>query len=471
VQLFLDSSLDDSRAQRRDRLMVAALLAAGLALRVFFIAHGVSQDDDTDIYQELARNWFHHGVYGFSGGNGIDPTLIRLPGYPLFLGIVFSIFGDGHMRMAELLQALLDLCGCWLIFDTARREVSPRAGWAALTLAVLCPFTAGYTASGMTESLSISCVALAIGSMARLLRAVRANQSTMLPMTGLVLALACAILLRPDGVLLPAAFCTGLLWYAKRDVGSTRGLRLAVLAGVLAMLPLAPWTIRNYRVFHVFEPLAPRNANNPGEFAPNGFHRWMRTWSIEFVNTGTVAWNMGSDPIDLDVIPARACDPGPECREMAAVIAAYNVHNAITPELDARFEALAAEHIRKHPLEYYVEMPVLRVLDMWLRPRTELFDIDVFWWRIGEHPMGSGIAVGLGALNLGYLVLAVGGFRTRRVPLAVALLLYVLLRCIVLGTLESPEQRYTMEAFPILLLAGGCALAGKGRGSEAPSFR
>jgi hypothetical protein len=456
--------LEDLRTQRRDRLMVAALLAAGLALRVFFIAHGVSQDDDSDVYQELARNWFHHGVYGFSGDTGIDPTLIRLPGYPLFLGIVFSIFGDGHMRTVELLQALLDLCECWLIFDTARREVSQHAGWVALTLAMLCPFTAGYAASGMTESLSIGCVALAIWSTARLLRAVRANQSTVLPMAGLVVALACAILLRPDGVLLPAAFCTGLFWYAKGQAGAARALRLAVLAGVLAVLPLVPWTIRNYRVFHVVQPLAPRNANNPVEFVPNGFHRWMRTWSIEFVNTGTVAWNMGTDPIGLDVIPARACDPGPECTEMAAVIAAYNVHNAITPELDARFGALADEHIRRHPLEYYVEMPVLRVLDMWLRPRTELFDIDVFWWRIHEHPLGSGIAIGLAAVNLGYLVLSVIGFTTHRVPLAIPLLLYVLLRCILLGTLESPEQRYTMEAFPILFLGGGCALAGSGEG-------
>ena len=62
----------------------------------------------------------------------------------------------------ELLQALLDLCECWLIFDTARREVSQHSGWVALTLAMLCPFTAGYAASGMTESLSIGCVALAI---------------------------------------------------------------------------------------------------------------------------------------------------------------------------------------------------------------------------------------------------------------------------------------------------------------------
>jgi len=145
---------------------------------------------------------------------------------------------------------------------------------------------------------------------------------------------------------------------------------------------------------------------------------------------------------------------------MAAVLAAYNVDHAMTPAIDARFGALADAHIRRHPVQYYVEMPVLRVLDMGLRPRTELFDVDVFWWRIREHPAESAFAIGLALINLGYVVLAVVGFATRRVPLAMALLTYVLLRSILLGTLENPEQRYTVEVFPILFLAGASALGG-----------
>jgi hypothetical protein len=39
-----------------------------------------------------------------------------------------------------------------------------------LLLAALCPFTAAYTAPGMTESLSIFCVAAAIGAGVRAVR-------------------------------------------------------------------------------------------------------------------------------------------------------------------------------------------------------------------------------------------------------------------------------------------------------------
>jgi hypothetical protein len=58
------------------------------------------------------------------------------------------------------------------------------------------------------------------------------------------------------------------------------------------------------------------------------------------------------------------------------------------------------------------------------------------------------------------------GFARRRVPLKAVLLVYIAMRCVLLATMENPEQRYTMMVFPMLFLAGGCALAGRGRGRE-----
>ncbi len=55
-----------------------------------------------------------------------------------------------------------------------------------------------------------------------------------------------------------------------------------------------------------------------------------------------------------------------------AMIADYNQSQDMTPELDARFGKLAADRIRAHPIRYYAVLPVLRVADMWLRPRTEI---------------------------------------------------------------------------------------------------
>jgi len=55
----------------------------------------------------------------------------------------------------------------------------------------------------------------------------------------------------------------------------------------------------------------------------------------------------------------------------------------------------------------------------------------------------------------------------RRVPLQAVLLATIVLRCILLATMENPEQRYTMMMFPMIFLAAGCALAGR---TELNSF-
>lgn len=458
------------RRDARESWAVALVLTAGLALRLFYLFLPVAVDNDTPTYAQLADNWFHHGVYGFFQAGHIAPSLIRLPGYPLFLGLVFAIFGHDRMRAALVLQALVDLGACWLLFDCLRAEVSRRAAWAGLLLAAFCPFTAAYTAAGMTESLSIACVCLAIWSLGRFARAARAGRMALPPLLGLAAATGCATLLRPDGALLLAVFAAAVFWYGSEGLGAARSLRLAVLAAALAALPLLPWTVRNLRTFHLFQPLAPREANNPGEFSPHGFHRWLRTWTIDYLNTDDVAWNQ-SGFIDPGEIPPRVCSTPEECRQTMALIAEHNRLGDVTPALDAQFAVLAARRVREHPVEYYIGMPALRVADMWLRPRTELFSIDDDWWHWSDNPEDSALSILLGLVNLGYVALAVWGFARRRIPLAGALLAYMLLRSVVIATMPNPEQRYTVECFPMLILAAACVFARGRTGSaqEAPA--
>ncbi|HTX41808.1 MAG TPA: glycosyltransferase family 39 protein [Acidobacteriaceae bacterium] len=461
--------MESARSRIRPAPAVALILALGFAYRLFFLFLPVTVDDDALAYAQLARNWFHHGVYGFLRDGHIAPTLVRLPGYPFFLGVVFSVFGAHHERPVMIVQALIDLAACWLLYDVVRTWVSPRAGWAALLLAVFCPFTAAYTASGMTESLSVSCVALAIWSLARVVRAAQRGQPARGAFLALVLALSYATLLRPDGALLSVVFCAALYWYARRSLDAGRALRTAIVAGILAALPFIPWTIRNARTFHVFQPLVPRDANNPGEFVPHGFQRWLSTWSLDYVDTGTIAWNQ-SDYIDPTDVAARACDTPAECQSTQALIAEHNQVDAVTPQLDAQFAALAAQRVREHPLDFYFVYPAIRVVDMWLRPRTELFNIGPWWWAFRYHPIANSIAIFLGLVNLGYVLLAIVGFAQRRVPLAGALLAYLLLRSLLLATLDSPEQRYTMEFFPILFVAAACVFARDRAASRQPDL-
>jgi hypothetical protein len=265
------------------------------------------------------------------------------------------------------------------------------------------------------------------------------------------------MLLRPDGALLTASIALTLLVYGFKQSSAIPALRTTILFGLLACVPLIPWTIRNAVTFHVFQPLAPRHVNDPGERVNLGFYRWLRTWSVDFETTGNVFWKVGSEPIDMANLPPRAFDSDAQRGETAALIAAYNLKHDVDQPLDDRFAVLAETRVRTHPFRYYLWVPALRILDNWLRPRTEGLPIANDWWNWHDHPRESALAIALGLLNLFYVAAAISG-AFRRPPLAVFLFTYFALRCLLLSTLENPEPRYALEAYPILLTLAAIAL-------------
>jgi hypothetical protein len=131
----------------------------------------------------------------------------------------------------------------------------------------------------------------------------------------------------------------------------------------------------------------------------------------------------------------------------------------MTPELDARFAALAAARVKAAPLRYYLWLPAARIADMWLRPRTELLPPDPRWWEFNDELRPVAAVVVLGLLNLIYVGMAAAGwFRTREYFGIGLLVLFLVLRSVFLGTLENPETRYTLECYPAVIILAASML-------------
>jgi hypothetical protein len=243
-------------------------------------------------------------------------------------------------------------------------------------------------------------------------------------------------------------------------------LKFAAAAGLLSILPFVPWTIRNWRTFHVVQPLAPRYATDPGEPTDPGFNRWTKTVCVDLACTWEIYWNANSDQIKLDTLPARAFDSPEQYQKTRKLLEDYNQSTTLSPELDDRFGELAAERIHANPLRYYVELPLARVADMWLRPRTELLWIELRWWEYNKHNSETEFAAAYAGVNLLYLLLAVWGLR-RWPMLSGAMIAFILLRCALLATIEAPEPRYTLECFPMILVLASIAFAPRREGSTA----
>ncbi len=441
--------------------LFATLAAAGLRLLFIFRFPGITTD--SFVYGDIAKNWLQHGIYGLSGLDQISPTYIRLPGYPAFLLAVFAIFGMEHYRAALAVQMMVDIATCFVIADLARRLVSPRAARVAFLLAGLCPFLASYAAAALTETLEVFFTALALDlAIVGLTRA-----RGMRPWLGCGLSVGAAILLRPDGGLLLASIEVYLLvlllldWRDQaRAVASAAHrppmalvLKAGLIVALVSLAPLGPWAWRNVRTLHRFQPLAPRYANEEGEFVPAGFNRWVKTWIVDYASVEEIYWPVPGETVDAEKLPGRTFDSAAQRQQTAELLADYNHVLHVTPELDARFAMLAQDRIRAAPLRYYLWLPLMRIADMWLRPRTETLPSDTRWWEFNDDPKWSALAITLGVVGLAYVVLAAIGLLKGRTLASLGLLLtFGLLRSVFLGTLENPEPRYTLECYPVVIL-------------------
>lgn len=495
----------------RGALSVAAALAAGLALRAWMMKAFPQPSGDPQIYADLAKNLLRHGQFATTGGNGeLHATLIRLPGYPLFIAACFSLFGMDNFNAIGWLQIVLELAGCLLLADFVRRLVSPGAAQCTLWLAALCPFTAIYAGAPLTEAPTVFLIASALWLVQRFHE--QPGWKYALLFTA---AVTYAALLRPDGALIAVALAPALLRGVKtiahfpqrerkmagqpdipagelpgEEQGSGRDFsraasgpkltgasaaegnpakdragiqtrtlaRMAIVCALLALAPFACWTWRNWHLYRVFEPLAPRYAQDPGEDIDPGWQRWVKTWCLDFVSTYQVYWNVPGDKVDIHDLPSRAFDSPAQYAETAALFQAYEANGEeLSADLDAQFGQLAAKRVADHPMRYYAWLPLGRLADMWLRPRVENLPIDLDWWVYRHHYAETRFSWFYAALNAFYLLLGIAGLclRPRYWPW---MLLYFTLRSALLATIEAPEARYTIECFPMLFALGGIAL-------------
>jgi hypothetical protein len=453
------------RMLRESRNYFLLVTLAAFALRLMFYFRFPHITGDSLIYGDIAKNWLDHGIFGLTHAEGIKPTWIRLPGYPAFLVACFVLFGREHYHAVLLAQIVIDVAGCFVIADLARRTVTAapeRAARVSFLLAALCPFTANYTVAPLAETLSIFFAAVSLDAAVAAFSALDRGGNSWRAWVCCGLAVSAGIQLRPDGGILLVAVGVFLLWRLwKRPAERARLFWAGTLLLAIAIAPLVPWTVRNWRDFGRFEPLAPRYASDPDEYVPSGFDRWMRTWIVDYASTEEVYWQVPGGTFDLNALPSRAFDDASERKQTEAIFEDYGKTLFVGPELNARLDELGKQRIRRHPLRYYVALPVLRIADMWLRPRTEMLPLNTRWWEYEDDTLECVLATLWGVLNLLFVGAAVMGVvRGPRLRYLGLILLFVLLRSAFLGTMENPEPRYTLECYPVVLVLGAAWIAG-----------
>lgn len=324
-------------------LTFALLLTAAFCFRVS-VARLLPNDEPGDgkIYAQMARNVLEQHVYSHAAEPPYDPSLIRLPGYPLFLAGIYAVFGHGDNTAVRVAQALIDTASCALLALLAfywepHEKLKRRSAIAALALAAACPFSTIYVATILTETPTIFFAVAMCLTATLAFRALDQKRAVLWWLaTGIISGL--AVLFRPDSGLFAAAIGITLAvttLMRSVDVPEPRPRKelllrfsqasfLGAVFSLAFCLVLVPWTIRNHRVFHLFQPLAPAHAEMPGEFVPRGYLAWLRTWIDDGRYVGPVLWALDEAPIKVAEIPDRAFDSAEEKQRVAALFDKYN---------------------------------------------------------------------------------------------------------------------------------------------------
>jgi hypothetical protein len=443
--------------RRRFLVVCSLLLLVAFAFRLAVARYLPNDDpDDGRIYAQMARNLLEQHVYSHATEAPYAPSLIRLPGYPLFIAAVYAVFGHTNNTAVRITQAVLDTATCVLIALIAfqwepesRRKRA--AAIAALAFIAVCPFSTIYTATILTETPTIFLSAAMCLTATLAFKAVTWKRSVILwTATGIIAGM--AVLFRPDSGLFAAAIGLTLVGDALlrpqvepvTDKGAgvrsrlVKALKLGAIFSAAFCLVLTPWTIRNKRLFHVFQPLAPAHAEMPGEFVPRGYLAWLRTWIEDQRYIGPVLWKLEEGPIDIDDFPDTAFDSNQERQAVAALLEKYNnppdqesqpetlpsptptpspeekatnksrdSHQAnqadeeseqsdeedegadaeqdqaeepqgveMTPEIDAAFARIARERISRSPLRYYLQLPFRRAISLWFDTHSQYYPFE-----------------------------------------------------------------------------------------------
>jgi 4-amino-4-deoxy-L-arabinose transferase-like glycosyltransferase len=207
--------------------------------------------------------------HGFSSPFTIEdtgPTAWLAPIYPCILAGVFKIFGVYTFTSSWVIltiNSFFSALNCIPIYYSALRCFGRKAAlWSAWIWALL-PYSMYYAIHWAWETalaaLLLSCVFLislrlaGIGNSSS--SATKAESSARKDWLLFGLLWGLIALVNPSLLLWLPLVGVWLLWRHERTFGLKASLMNATLSGIIFAVILAPWTIRNYRVFHKFIPV------------------------------------------------------------------------------------------------------------------------------------------------------------------------------------------------------------------------
>lgn len=238
----------------RENRVLLLILAGALILRLFVLfteGNRMFLGTDDDNYRESAEILLRKGVLTYSGWR--EPTVFIMPGYPLILAGVFSLVGSTSWLAARFFQILVSLAALWFAVKLGTRLGGRSVGLLSGMLVAVYPPNLTAPCFLMTEVV-FTCLLLV--SLVSFAKAEETRRAGWFVLTGFLLGL--SVYFRPISALLPVVFGVYLVL---RGYPWEKMLVDVSIMGVVLVLCLSPWIIRNYLIYKQFIPLTVSGGN------------------------------------------------------------------------------------------------------------------------------------------------------------------------------------------------------------------
>lgn len=229
-------------------LVNAAIVLVGLpkVSRPLALAYSMNFGD---LYDLIAKNLEQGNGYRVDANMGL--TMLREPGYPLFLAAVFKLGGYG-IQSARVACVLLAFGAALMLLPLARKITND--AMTALSAALLFLLYPGTLVAEARAGIEIPFIFTVMLFMLALYSAV--EKGSLLRYWAVGLLLGVAVLVRSQVLLFPLLLLVYLVFASKSTSERVNiALRIAAL-GLGTMVVVSPWIIRNYRLVHKLVPSA-----------------------------------------------------------------------------------------------------------------------------------------------------------------------------------------------------------------------
>lgn len=452
------------------RRTLSTLVLIALAHAAFFIAY--QQPDwhvawsDQGGYQQLGAGMATSGgaFTRFPHSPVFVPEVIRTPGYPAFVAVIYRLFGQRTLPVA-IAQALVFVLICLLVFTTARRVAGERVATLAAFMTALFPPLPYYGALVLTEVWTTFVLMLA---MLACLRAIGRDRFSDFILAGVLFS--ATTMVRPAFVLLPFGLAIAMPLLVASERSRPRRLGQWGAFALAAALTLTPWFTYNYVYLGSFT-LSPAGGIGRGLWEGT----WQGRWSGRSHNdlTQTAALDIGAEEVDRrtrEIAAREAVAPD----QMLAYVHEWRDIRKIweTPTdpmerararvvADQHYRRAAVQHIRQDPWGWVQRRLTRGLFILWASDipvrYTDINQLDplairLFW-------LVQVLLLGLAAAGLAVLV------HQRRFT-AAALLVLPLLYVTGVHLPLLCETRQSLPVKPLIILLAAIAVSALASGTR-----